>query len=94
MAGAIAVKTSSDFDSTMSQVAALYGAIGKDFDDMRGKAREMGQKKFSASEAAEAMNYMAGWKTGDILEGIEGVMNLAAASGEDHGTTSDIVTDQ
>ena len=56
----------------------------------------MGSKtKFSASEAAEAMNYMAmaGWKTGDMLSGIEGVMNLAAASGEDLATTSDIVTD-
>lgn len=56
----------------------------------------MGSKtKFSASEAAEAMNYMAmaGWKTGDMLDGIEGIMNLAAASGEDLATTSDIVTD-
>ena len=56
----------------------------------------MGSKtKFSASEAAEAMNYMAmaGWKTEDMLSGIEGVMNLAAASGEDLATTSDIVTD-
>ena len=56
----------------------------------------MGEKtKFSASEAAEAMNYMAmaGWKTEDMLGGIEGVMNLAAASGEDLATTSDIVTD-
>jgi TP901 family phage tail tape measure protein len=56
----------------------------------------MGEKtKFSASEAAEAMNYMAmaGWKTEDMLSGIEGVMNLAAASGEDLATTSDIVTD-
>ena len=56
----------------------------------------MGSKtKFSASEAAEAMNYMAmaGWKTKDMLSGIEGIMNLAAASGEDLATTSDIVTD-
>ena len=56
----------------------------------------MGSKtKFSASEAAEAMNYMAmaGWKTSDMLSGIEGIMNLAAASGEDLATTSDIVTD-
>ena len=56
----------------------------------------MGAKtKFSATEAAEAMNYMAmaGWKTEDMLDGIEGVMNLAAASGEDLATTSDIVTD-
>lgn len=91
-----AVKTVSDFDSAMSQVAAVSGATGSDFDKLREKAREMGEKtKFSASEAAEAMNYMAmaGWKTEDMLNGIEGVMNLAAASGEDLASTSDIVTD-
>lgn len=94
--GAAAVKTASDFDSAMSQVAAVSGATGSDFDKPREKAREMGEKtKFSASEAAEAMNYMAmaGWKTEDMLNGIEGVMNLAAASGEDLASTSDIVTD-
>lgn len=94
--GVAAVKTAADFDSAMSQVAAVSGATGKDFDNLRNKAREMGSKtKFSATEAAEAMNYMAmaGWKTEDMLDGIEGVMNLAAASGEDLATTSDIVTD-
>ena len=94
--GAAAVKTSADFDSAMSQVAAVSGATGSDFDALRDKAREMGSKtKFSASEAAEAMNYMAmaGWKTEDMLGGIDGIMNLAAASGEDLATTSDIVTD-
>lgn len=94
--GVAAVKTAADFDSAMSQVAAVSGATGKDFDALRNKAREMGAKtKFSATEAAEAMNYMAmaGWKTEDMLDGIEGVMNLAAASGEDLATTSDIVTD-
>lgn len=94
--GVAAVKTATDFDSAMSQVAAVSGATGKDFDALRNKAREMGAKtKFSATEAAEAMNYMAmaGWKTEDMLDGIEGVMNLAAASGEDLATTSDIVTD-
>ena len=94
--GAAAVKTSADFDSAMSQVAAVSGATGSDFDALRDKAREMGSKtKFSASEAAEAMNYMAmaGWKTEDMLSGIDGIMNLAAASGEDLATTSDIVTD-
>ena len=93
---AAAVKVASDFDSAMSQVAAVSGAAGKELDALRDKAREMGSKtKFSASEAAEAMNYMAmaGWKTGDMLDGIEGIMNLAAASGEDLATTSDIVTD-
>ena len=94
--GVAAVKVASDFDSAMSQVAAVSGATGKDLEALRDKAREMGSKtKFSASEAAEAMNYMAmaGWKTNDMLSGIEGIMNLAAASGEDLATTSDIVTD-
>ena len=90
--GVAAVKTDSDFDSSMSQVAAVSGATGDDFDKLRAKAHEMGAKtKFSASEAADAMNYMAmaGWKTSDMLDGIEGIMNLAAASGEDLATTSD-----
>ena len=94
--GTAAVKTAADFDSAMSQVAAVSGATGADLEALRDKAREMGSKtKFSASEAAEAMNYMAmaGWKTSDMLSGIEGIMNLAAASGEDLATTSDIVTD-
>lgn len=94
--GTVAVKTGADFDSAMSKVAAVSGATGDDLQALRDKAREMGsQTKFSASEAAEAMNYMAmaGWKTEDMLSGIEGVMNLAAASGEDLATTSDIVTD-
>lgn len=91
-----AVKTAADFDSAMSRVAAVSGATGSDFDSLRDKAREMGAKtKFSATQAADAMNYMAmaGWKTEDMLSGIEVVMYLAAASGEDLATTSDIVTD-
>ena len=94
--GAASMKTAADFDASMSKVAAVSGATGDEFDSLREKAREMGAKtKFSASEAAEAMNYMAmaGWKTEDMLSGIEGIMNLAAASGEDLATTSDIVTD-
>jgi len=94
--GTAAVKTAADFDSAMSKVAAVSGATGSDFDNLRDKAREMGAKtKFSATEAADAMNYMAmaGWKTEDMLSGIEGVMYLAAASGEDLALTSDIVTD-
>ena len=94
--GTAAVKTAADFDSAMSRVAAVSGATGSDFDSLRDKAREMGAKtKFSATEAADAMNYMAmaGWKTEDMLSDIEGVMYLAAASGEDLATTSDIVTD-
>ena len=94
--GAAAVKTAADFDAGMSKVAAISGATGEDLDALRDKAREMGAKtKFSASEAASAMEYMAmaGWKTEDMLGGIEGIMNLAAASGEDLATTSDIITD-
>lgn len=94
--GAAAVKTATDFDEGMSKVAAISGATGDDLDALRDKAREMGAKtKFSATEAAAAMEYMAmaGWKTEDMLGGIEGIMNLAAASGEDLATTSDIVTD-
>ena len=63
---------------------------------LKEKAREMGaQTKFSATEAGEAMSYMAmaGWKTEEMMSGISGIMNLAAASGEDLATTSDIVTD-
>ena len=94
--GTAAVKTAADFGSGMSKVAAISGATGEDLQALRDKAREMGSKtKFSASEAAEAMEYMAmaGWKTTDMLGGIEGIMNLAAASGESLATTSDIVTD-
>lgn len=94
--GAAAVKTATDFDEGMSKVAAISGATGDDLDALRDKAREMGAKtKFSATEAAAAMEYMAmaGWKTEDMLGSIEGIMNLAAASGEDLAITSDIVTD-
>ena len=93
---AAAVKTTADFDESMSQVKAVSGATGEEFDALREKAREMGAKtKFSASEAADAMNYMAmaGWKSGEMISGIDGIMDLAAASGEDLATTSDIVTD-
>lgn len=85
-----------DFDSAMSKVEAVSGATGDQLDALTKKAEEMGKKtKFSATESAEAFNYMAmaGWKTEDMLSGIEGVMNLAAASGSDLATTSDIVTD-
>lgn len=94
--GIAAVKTAADFDSSMSQVAAISGATGDDLQALRDKAREMGEKtKFSASEAADAMTYMAmaGWKSKDMISGIDGIMSLAAASGEDLATTSDIVTD-
>lgn len=94
--GTMAVKTTADFDAVMSKVSAVSGATGEDLDVLRAKARKMGsQTKFSASEAGEALNFiaMAGWKTEDMLGGIDGIMNLAAASGEDLATTSDIVTD-
>ena len=94
--GTAAVKTGMDFDEQMSKVAAISGATGDDFEALRAKAREMGAStKFSATEAAEAFEYMgmAGWKSGDMMEGIPGILNLAAASGEELGTTSDIVTD-
>lgn len=84
------------FDASMSNVSAISGAVGSDFDALRDKAQEMGAStKFTATEAADAMSYMAmaGWKTGDMLDGISGIMNLAAASGEDLALTSDIVTD-
>ena len=75
---------------------AISGASGEDLEKLKNKAKEMGATtKFSATESAEALNYMAmaGWKTEDMLGGLEGVMNLAAASGEDLATASDIVTD-
>lgn len=94
--GTAAVTTAANFESAMSEVAAISGATGNDLAALSDKAKEMGAStKFSASEAADAFKYMAmaGWKTEDMLSGIEGVLNLAAASGEDLGTTSDIVTD-
>ena len=94
--GAASVAVTAKFDAGMSKVQAVSGATGKELDKLRDKAKEMGAKtKFSATQSAEAFNYMAmaGWKTEDMLNGIEGIMNLAAASGEDLATTSDIVTD-
>lgn len=96
-AGATAViNVGSSFEEEMSKVSAISGATGDDLNALTEKAKEMGAKtKFSASESAQAMEYMAmaGWKTEDMLTGIEGIMNLAAASGEDLASTSDIVTD-
>ena len=95
-AGAAIIKTTSDFETGMSKVSAISGATGNDLDKLNKKAQEMGAKtKFSATESAEAFTYMAmaGWKTEDMLEGIEGIMSLAAADGLDLATTSDIVTD-
>lgn len=94
--GTAVVKTSADFEASMSKVAAISGATGDDLEALTTKAREMGSKtKFSASEAASALEYMsmAGWSPQQMLEGLDGIMNLAAASGEELATTSDIVTD-
>lgn len=90
------IEVGSSFEAGMDKVQAVSGASAADMEQLSAKAKEMGATtKFSASEAADAMNYMAmaGWKTKDMLNGIEGIMNLAAASGEDLATTSDIVTD-
>ena len=94
--GTQAVKAGASFEAEMSKVSAISGSTGDDLKALTDKAKEMGKKtKFSATESAEAFEYMAmaGWKTDDMLNGIEGIMNLAAASGEDLATTSDIVTD-
>lgn len=94
--GAAAVKTATDFEAGMSEVKAISGATGSEFDALRDKAIEMGAKtKFSASDSAAAFKYMAmaGWDASQMMDGIAGIMDLAAASGEDLATTSDIVTD-
>lgn len=94
--GTKAIQATADFEYAMSEVGAISGATGDDLAALENKAKEMGKTtKFSASESAEALKYMAmaGWGTSDMLDGLEGVLNLAAASGADLGTTSDIVTD-
>ena len=91
-----AIKVGSDFEAAMSEVQAISGATGSDFDALTAKAKEMGATtKFSASESAEALKYMAmaGWDAQQMVDGLDGVMNLAAASGEELGSVSDIVTD-
>lgn len=90
------IETYKDFEAAMSQVQAVSGATAPELEQLTDKAKEMGATtKFTAEESATAFNYMAmaGWKTQDMLSGIEGILNLAAASGESLGTTSDIVTD-
>lgn len=91
-----AVSAGMSFENAMSSVAAISGATGTNFESLSKKAKEMGAStKYTATEAANAMEYMAmaGWKTADMLSGIDGIMNLAAASGEDLAGVSDIVTD-
>ena len=90
------IETGKAFDSSMSKVKAISGATAEDMEKLTEKAEQMGATtKFTATEAADAMGYMAmaGWKTEDMLGGIDGIMNLAAASGAELATTSDIVTD-
>lgn len=95
-AGIAAVSTAANFEKGMSKVQSISGATGDDMSALTKKAQEMGAKtKFSASESADAFSYMAmaGWNAGQMMDGIEGVMYLAGATGEDLATTSDIVTD-
>lgn len=94
--GGAAVKATADFDTSMSKVRAIAQTSGEEFDALRDRAREMGETtKYTAAESADAMTYMAmaGWKADDMMQGIPGIMNLAAASGVDLARTSDIVTD-
>lgn len=94
--GAYSVKAGADFDAAMSEVGGISGASAKQLEALRAKAKEMGATtKFSATQSAEALKYMgmAGWSSQEMLDGLPGVMNLAAASGEDLGLVSDIVTD-
>lgn len=95
-AGTAALKVGMDFSSGMSEVQAISGATGSDLAALTQKAKEMGATtKFSASQSAEAMKYMAmaGWNAEQMIDGLPGVMNLAAASGESLASVSDIVTD-
>ncbi|MDR1801896.1 MAG: phage tail tape measure protein [Lachnospiraceae bacterium] len=94
--GKYIVDVGSNFEAAMSKVSAISGATGKDLEALTEKAKEMGATtKFTATESAEALTYMgmAGWNASEMLDGLEGIMYLAAASGEDLGRTSDIVTD-
>ncbi len=90
------IHTFQSFEAAMSQVEAISGATAADMGKLTDKAKEMGATtKFTATEAASAFNYMAmaGWEAEDMMGGIEGILNLAAASGTDLAQTSDIVTD-
>ena len=94
--GIKSVKTASEFEAAMSKVKAISGATGGDFKKLEDIAKKMGATtKFTAIDSAEALKYMgmAGWKTDQMIAGLPPIMNLAAASGENLGTVSDIVTD-
>lgn len=91
-----AMKVGTKFESQMSTVEAITGASDTDFNKMQKEAKNIGRNSsFTSAEAGKAMEYegMAGWKTKDILKGTKGITDLAAASGEDLATVSDIVTD-
>ena len=93
---AASTNTAMNFEAAMNEVSAISGTTGKDLSKLSDLAKEMGRTtKFSASESAEALKYMgmAGWKTEDMLAGLPGILNLAAAGGTDLALTSDIVTD-
>ena len=88
--------TGTSFESSMSKVGAISGASGDDLQKLTDAAKEYGEKTiFSASQSAEALQYMAlaSWNADQSVSGLPGILNLAAASGEDLATTSDIVTD-
>ncbi|MGX4600241.1 phage tail tape measure protein [Faecalimicrobium sp. JNUCC 81] len=94
--GALSIKTAADFESGMSKVQAISGATGEDMKKLENMAKDLGAStKFSARDAADALSYMgmAGWKTEDMMSGLPGVLDLAAAGGTDLALTSDIVTD-
>lgn len=90
------IEVGSSFEAQMSKVQALSGATNSEMTKLTAVAAEMGRTtKFTATEAGEGLEYMAlaGWKTEDMVAGLPGIMNLAAASGTELGTASDIVTD-
>ena len=94
--GASAIKTGMDFDASISKVGALSGATGKDLQKLENVAREMGKTtQYSATEAADALGYMAlaGWDVDESTSALPGVLNLAAASGMDLAQASDLCTD-
>lgn len=95
-AGEYAIKVGSDFEASMSEVQAISGATSSDLEKMSSKAKELGaSSKYSATEASQAFKYMAlaGWDTSKSISAIDGVMNLAAASGMELAKASDMVTD-
>lgn len=90
------VTTGMEYESAISNVTAISGAMAEEVEMLQAKAEEMGATtKFTAAESAEAMSYMAmaGWKVNDMVSGLDGIMDLSAASGESLASVSDIVTD-